>query len=50
MFKTTIEKIEEKIQHVNSISDENKTELLQLLSTLKQEVAALSETRNEEVV
>jgi hypothetical protein len=48
MLKITIAKIEEKIQHVNAISDENRTELIQLLATLKEEVAELSETRSED--
>lgn len=48
MDKTTIAKIEEKIQQGPSISDENKTELLQLLATLKEEMAELSKTQREE--
>ncbi len=48
MVNTTITKIEDKIQQVQSISDENKQELLQLLTALKEEVSDLSETRSEE--
>jgi hypothetical protein len=48
MDKTTIAKIEEKIQQGSSISDENKTELLQLLATLKEEMVELSKTQREE--
>jgi hypothetical protein len=40
--------IEEKIQRVDSISVEHKRELLNLLTTLKEEVAELSETQHEE--
>ncbi|GAK57801.1 hypothetical cytosolic protein [Candidatus Vecturithrix granuli] len=47
MLKKTIDKIEEKIHHVDSIADETKTELLNLLSTLKDEIAELSETQGE---
>ncbi len=48
MVKMTIEQIEEKLRHVNAISDDNRTELLQLLATLKDEIAELSETQNED--
>ena len=44
----TIAKIEENIQRVTSISEEKRGELLQLLATLKEEVAELSETQSEE--
>lgn len=47
MLKKTIDTIEEKIHHVDSITDETKTELLTLLSTLKGEIAELSETQSE---
>lgn len=47
MLKITIASIEDKIQHVDSISDETRTELLQLLSTLKEEITDLSETHSE---
>ena len=48
MLRETVSKIEERIQHVDSISEENKTELLTLLSALKEEVENLSETQREE--
>ncbi len=48
MLKTTITKIEDKIQHGGSISEENKTELLNLLVTLREEVSELSETQSED--
>jgi ABC-type transporter Mla subunit MlaD len=48
MLKTTLAKIEEKVQHVNAISEDNRHELLQLLSTLKEEVEELSETQRED--
>lgn len=47
MLKKTIDTIEEKIHHVDSMADETKTELLHLLSTLKGEIAELSETQSE---
>jgi hypothetical protein len=48
LLKSTMAKIEEKIQRVDSISAEHKRELLNLLTTLKEEVAELSETQREE--
>ncbi len=48
MLKMTISQIEERLQRVQAISDENRTELLQLLATLKDEVAELSETQGED--
>ena len=48
MLKTTIDRIEDKIQHGTAISEENRRELLQLLSTLKEEVDGLPETQSEE--
>ncbi len=47
MFKTTITRIEDKIHHVDAISDETRTELIQLLATLKEEITELSETHTE---
>jgi hypothetical protein len=47
MLNTTISRIEEKIQHVDALSDDTKSELLQLLSTLKTEIADVSETHSE---
>ena len=47
MLKTTITNIENKIKHNSSINDEEKAELLQLLSSLKDEVSELSKTDKE---
>jgi len=47
MIENTLAKIEEKIQNVDAIADENKTELLHLLTTLKKEIEELSETEVE---
>ena len=47
MVNATLHKIEEKIQHVDSLAPENRTELLQLLATLKDEVSELSDTQHE---
>jgi len=47
MIENTIVEIEAKIHGANSISDERKRELLQLLGTLKSEVGALSKTDDE---
>ena len=48
MIDDTLNKIEAKIQGADSIKDERKRELLQLLGTLKAEVANLSETHGEQ--
>ena len=48
MLKSTIDRIEEKIQHVTAISEENRRDLLQLLSTLKEEVDRLPEAQSED--
>ncbi len=47
MIRDTLTKIEDKIRNVNSITDENRVELLNLLSTLKEEIEGLSETEIE---
>ncbi|MHB8931815.1 MAG: DUF4404 family protein [Melioribacteraceae bacterium] len=47
MVQNTIEKIEEKIRTNNSLSTKNKTELLDLLATLKPEIAKFSEAQTE---
>ena len=47
MIKNTLTKIEDKIRTVNSITAENKTELLHLLATLEEEVEELSKTERE---
>ena len=48
MIEKTIGEIESKIHGSGSISPERKTELLQLLGTLKSEVGALSQTHGEQ--
>jgi len=48
MIEDTIGKIEAKLQGADSIKDERKRELLQLLGTLKSEVAELSRTHSEQ--
>jgi len=47
MIQKTISKIESRIKNANSLRDENKKELLKLLSTLKAEVSELSKTHVE---
>ncbi len=47
MFKTTITNIENKITQSTSIQDKEKTELLQLLSSLQNEISELSKTDRE---
>jgi hypothetical protein len=46
MIEKTIGEIEAKIRGANSIGDEQKRELLQLVATLKTEIAALSDKQN----
>lgn len=48
MLDDTVSKIETKIQNSESIRDERKRELLELLGTLKSEVAELSKTHGAE--
>src|SRR5688572_6609324 len=48
MIRDTIGKIEERIRQAEAIRDENKTELLRLLSDLKSEVSELSSTNAEQ--
>jgi len=48
MIEDTIGKIESRIQSAETIQDERRRELLQLLGTLKSEVAVLSTTHNEQ--
>jgi Mg2+ and Co2+ transporter CorA len=48
MIKKTIGEIETKIQSAETISDNRKRELLQLLGTLKNEVGTLSKTHSEQ--
>lgn len=47
MIDDTIAKIEGRLKRINSIKEENKTQLLTLLSTLKAEVEELSKTQGE---
>src|SRR5262245_6777649 len=48
MIEETVKKIEARIEASESIKDERRQELLQLLTTLKSEVAALSQTHEEQ--
>ena len=48
MIEKTISEIEAKIRGAESVSDERKRELLQLLGTLKTEVGELSKTHGEQ--
>src|SRR3974390_3426922 len=48
MIEDTIGKIETRIQTTDAIKEERRQELLQLLSTLKSEVADLSKTHGEQ--
>ena len=47
MTKDTIEKIEEKIRIYDFLSEEDKSELLRLLSSLKTEIAEFSGDKSE---
>ena len=47
MIDETVGKIEAKIQNADSIQEEKKRELLQLLGTLRSEIGRLSETHDE---
>ena len=48
MIEDTIGKIEAKIHSTDAIKEDRRTELVQLLGTLKSEVAALSKTHQEQ--
>jgi Mg2+ and Co2+ transporter CorA len=48
MIEDTVSNIEAKIRASDSITEDRKRELLQLLGTLKSEVATLSKTHGEE--
>jgi len=48
MIEDTIGKIEAKIQSADTIKEERRQELLQLLGTLKSEVGQLSKTHGEQ--
>ena len=47
MIQKTIEKIEEKIRIYDSLNEENRTELLKLLETLKTDISEFSEDQKE---
>lgn len=47
MIEETVRKIEARIRAAEAIKDERRAELLQLLATLKSEVAELSKTHEE---
>jgi hypothetical protein len=47
MIETTLSQLETRVKSAGSISEEQKTELLKLLSTLKSEVLQLSQTKAE---
>lgn len=47
MAQNTLKKIEEKIRQNNSLNEENKTELLNLLATLQPEITEISKTQAE---
>jgi len=48
MIEDTVSKIEAKIQSSDAITEDRKRELLQLLHTLKSEVAGLSKTHEDQ--
>ena len=48
MIDDTIQKIEKRVQNGRAITDENKSALLTLLTTLKSELNALPEAHNEQ--
>jgi Mg2+ and Co2+ transporter CorA len=48
MIETTLNEIEAKIRGANSISEDRKRELLDLLGKLKTEASALSKTHDEQ--
>ena len=47
MIDDTIAKIESRLQQINSMKEENKTQLLNLLSTLKLEIEELAKTEGK---
>ena len=48
MLQHTIDKIEQRLRNTEVINEENKSELINLVSTLKVEIADLSKTHNEQ--
>jgi hypothetical protein len=47
MIQSTLNKIEERLKKVESVTDENRSELLNLVSELKVEIADLAKTHTE---
>ena len=47
MIKDTITKIEDNVKNISTVREENKTQLLNLLSTLKLEIEELAKTEGE---
>ncbi len=47
MIKSTMKRIKAKIQHESSMTNQRKTELLSLISTLESEITKLSKTDSE---
>ena len=48
MIQETIAEIEARIQKADSVNDDNKVELIRLLTTLKSEIAEFSRTHGEQ--
>jgi hypothetical protein len=48
MLQQTIDKIEERLRQTESLKEQNKTELLDLVSTLKEEIAGISQSHQEQ--
>lgn len=48
MLQHTLDKIEEKLRDTQSLNESNRSEILNLLSTLKIEIADFSKTNNEQ--
>lgn len=47
MIQSTLNKIEERLKKVESVTNENRSELLNLVSELKAEIADLAKTHSE---
>jgi hypothetical protein len=48
MIEDTLSKIEARIQNAGSVNEERRNELLELVNTLKSEVAQLSQTHSDQ--
>ncbi|MDD5343356.1 MAG: DUF4404 family protein [Smithella sp.] len=48
MIQDRLDKIEEKLKQSNTVKENDKTELLNLLKTLRTEIAGLSQTHREQ--